>query len=298
MLRLLDVQPGQRVLDVGSGSGWTTALLGHLVGPNGHGRSGSSSSPTSRVGRREPRPRPVCRGPDPGPRARACSALPARRPWDRILVSAEARRTAPAARRPARRPRAPRHPRRRRDDPRRARPRHARDEPARALPLRPAPHDPRGLTHAGGGRTAGWSAGRDAGPGTLRLRVSPCSDARRPSTKSSPRTVTTGPQARPGAKNRPTPKRREQEALNKRPLIVTDRKAADEAGQGGPPRGDGQAARRHGRPATRSACRLATRARVAGSSATPSTPAGTSASSCCRSCSSCCCSASCAPTGR
>ena len=33
-------------------------------------------------------------------------------------------------------------------------------------------------------------------------------------------------QARPGAKNRPTPRRREQEALNKRPLIVTDRKAA------------------------------------------------------------------------
>lgn len=39
-------------------------------------------------------------------------------------------------------------------------------------------------------------------------------------------TVTTDAAARPGAKNRPTPKRREQEALNKRPLIVTDRKAA------------------------------------------------------------------------
>jgi Flp pilus assembly protein TadB len=39
-------------------------------------------------------------------------------------------------------------------------------------------------------------------------------------------TVTTDESARPGAKNRPTPKRREQEALNKRPLIVTDRKAA------------------------------------------------------------------------
>ena len=35
MLRLLDVRPGQRVLDVGSGSGWTTALLAHLVGSSG-----------------------------------------------------------------------------------------------------------------------------------------------------------------------------------------------------------------------------------------------------------------------
>jgi protein-L-isoaspartate(D-aspartate) O-methyltransferase len=35
MLRLLDVRPGQRVLDVGAGSGWTTALLAHLVGSKG-----------------------------------------------------------------------------------------------------------------------------------------------------------------------------------------------------------------------------------------------------------------------
>ena len=35
MLEKLDVQPGQRVLDVGSGSGWTTALLAHLVGAQG-----------------------------------------------------------------------------------------------------------------------------------------------------------------------------------------------------------------------------------------------------------------------
>lgn len=35
MLRLLEVQPGMRVLDVGSGTGWTTALLGHLVGRDG-----------------------------------------------------------------------------------------------------------------------------------------------------------------------------------------------------------------------------------------------------------------------
>ncbi len=35
MLRLLETRPGQRVLDVGCGSGWTTALLAHLVGPAG-----------------------------------------------------------------------------------------------------------------------------------------------------------------------------------------------------------------------------------------------------------------------
>ena len=35
MLELLDVQPGDDILDVGSGSAWTTALLGQLTGPTG-----------------------------------------------------------------------------------------------------------------------------------------------------------------------------------------------------------------------------------------------------------------------
>lgn len=35
MLEWLDPQPGDKILDVGSGSGWTTALLSYLVGPKG-----------------------------------------------------------------------------------------------------------------------------------------------------------------------------------------------------------------------------------------------------------------------
>lgn len=35
MLKWLDPQPGEKILDVGSGSGWTTALLATLVGSKG-----------------------------------------------------------------------------------------------------------------------------------------------------------------------------------------------------------------------------------------------------------------------
>lgn len=36
MIELLDPQPGDNVLDIGSGSAWTTALLAHIVRPNGN----------------------------------------------------------------------------------------------------------------------------------------------------------------------------------------------------------------------------------------------------------------------
>lgn len=35
MLDILDLEPGQKILDVGSGSGWTTTLLAHITGEEG-----------------------------------------------------------------------------------------------------------------------------------------------------------------------------------------------------------------------------------------------------------------------
>ena len=36
LLDLLDLRPGQRVLEIGSGSGWLAAVMARLVGKNGH----------------------------------------------------------------------------------------------------------------------------------------------------------------------------------------------------------------------------------------------------------------------
>ncbi|HET7385855.1 MAG TPA: protein-L-isoaspartate O-methyltransferase [Nocardioidaceae bacterium] len=89
MLRLLDVREGQRVLDVGCGSAWSTALLARLVGPTGSvvgvelvpelvafGRSNLSAQHAdwTRVEHADPN----------------VLGFPEGAPYDRILVSAEA----------------------------------------------------------------------------------------------------------------------------------------------------------------------------------------------------------------
>ena len=91
MLDLLEVEPGHRVLDVGCGSAWTTALLGALVGPDGEvvgveivpelvtwgqANLASYAMPWARV---EQAREDVLGAPESGP-------------YDRVLVSAEASR--------------------------------------------------------------------------------------------------------------------------------------------------------------------------------------------------------------
>lgn len=89
MLELLEVAPGQRVLDVGSGSGWSTALLGDLVGPAGE-VVGVEIVPELVTRSREnlaSYAQPWCRV----ERAREdVLGLPEEAPYDRVLVSAEA----------------------------------------------------------------------------------------------------------------------------------------------------------------------------------------------------------------
>lgn len=89
MLRLLDVRRGDRVLDVGSGSGWTTGLLAHLTGPEGCVLGLELEPELVRFGRAN-------LGHGGWGWARINQAVPgvygdpAGAPYDRILVSAEA----------------------------------------------------------------------------------------------------------------------------------------------------------------------------------------------------------------
>jgi protein-L-isoaspartate(D-aspartate) O-methyltransferase len=87
MLELLDVRAGQRVLDVGSGSAWTTALLAHLVGPAGEVVGVEIVPSLVEIGRRNVARHPPARI---EPAVADVLGLPGLAPFERILVSAEA----------------------------------------------------------------------------------------------------------------------------------------------------------------------------------------------------------------
>jgi protein-L-isoaspartate(D-aspartate) O-methyltransferase len=91
MLRLLGARPGMRVLDVGAGSGWTTALLAYLVGPTGEVLGLELEPELAAWGAANVRAADVpwarLEPAEPGVLGR-----PGQGPYDRVLVSAEARR--------------------------------------------------------------------------------------------------------------------------------------------------------------------------------------------------------------
>jgi protein-L-isoaspartate(D-aspartate) O-methyltransferase len=89
MLELLDVAPGQRILDVGCGSGWTTALLGDLVGPEGQVVGVEIVPELVTFGRANLAAYSMAWTSIEQARADVLG-VPERAPYDRILVSAEA----------------------------------------------------------------------------------------------------------------------------------------------------------------------------------------------------------------
>ncbi len=86
MLELLEPRSGMRILDVGSGSGWTTALLAHIVGPEGRVYGVERVPELVSLGRanlaRYAFPQVDIR------QAGKAFGLPEEAPFDRILVSA------------------------------------------------------------------------------------------------------------------------------------------------------------------------------------------------------------------
>jgi len=89
MLEWLEVEPGQKILDVGSGSGWTTALLAHLVGQNGYVIGVERIAELVEVGR-ENTMRLGIKNVE-FHEAGDVYGWPDEAPYDRILVSADAR---------------------------------------------------------------------------------------------------------------------------------------------------------------------------------------------------------------
>ena len=90
MLEWLQVQPGNKILDIGSGSGWTTALLAKLTGPKGRVYAVEIIPELLELGRNNCREAGINNA--EFHKAGGQYGLPALAPFDRILVSAAASR--------------------------------------------------------------------------------------------------------------------------------------------------------------------------------------------------------------
>lgn len=91
MLELLDPRKGQKILDVGSGSGWTTALLSHIVGKDGKVYAVERKDELVEFGRKNAdKYGYVKEGIAEFSNADGTKGLSEKAPFDRIIVSASA----------------------------------------------------------------------------------------------------------------------------------------------------------------------------------------------------------------
>ncbi len=96
MLELLAPKAGQTILDIGAGSGWTSALLAQIVGPKGHVFAIERSKEVSQFGQANLKKYPelskwityLCQD--------ASTGLADQAPFDRIMASAEVSQIPPA----------------------------------------------------------------------------------------------------------------------------------------------------------------------------------------------------------
>ncbi|KKR19903.1 MAG: Protein-L-isoaspartate(D-aspartate) O-methyltransferase [Candidatus Moranbacteria bacterium GW2011_GWA2_39_41] len=98
MLELLEPQKGQKIMDIGSGSGWTTALLSHIVGQEGKVIAVELISQLCEFGESNVSKFGfVKQGIAEFHNADGSKGFPEQAPYDRILVSASAMDTIPQA---------------------------------------------------------------------------------------------------------------------------------------------------------------------------------------------------------
>lgn len=88
MLEWLDAQPGDKILDVGSGSGWATALLANIVGPKGIVYAVERIPELVKFGKDNCKASGITNA--EFFKAGSVFGLPEQAPFDRILVSADA----------------------------------------------------------------------------------------------------------------------------------------------------------------------------------------------------------------
>lgn len=90
MLELLDPKAGQNILDIGSGSGWTTALLANIVGKDGKVTALEIIPELSEWGRRNCEKFYFCRERAEFHNLDGSKGFRNNAPYDRILISASA----------------------------------------------------------------------------------------------------------------------------------------------------------------------------------------------------------------